>query len=119
MEPIDNFIRSVDGFHIEHGGYKFAVHKVLSDLYALDEWHYAVQEPHDALASNQPRHTGTFKGNIGGERHVRKVFFCQSIQIRFHYGNNFISQQALKLEAFLRTNMDYLAPVHDWRPDLC
>lgn len=64
MGPIDDLIRSVDSFHIKHGGYGFSVHQVLFYLYALEQRHYARQKSHHALAPNQPWHTWSFKRNV-------------------------------------------------------
>jgi hypothetical protein len=91
MEPIDNLVRPIDGFHIEHGGCELSIHKVSFYLYALDEWHYACQKSHNALASNQPWHPWALKRNIWGERHVGKILSCQPIQIRLYHADDFIS----------------------------
>ena len=75
MESIENVICSIDSFHVKHRGDEFSVHKVLFNLYALEEWHYARQKSDNALTSNKLWHPRAFKRYVRRERHVRKVLF--------------------------------------------
>jgi hypothetical protein len=79
MEPINNLIGPIDGFHFKHGGNEFSIHKVLLYAYAPDEWQYARQKAHNPLASNQPWHARTLKRNVRREGHIREVFFRQPV----------------------------------------
>jgi len=90
MEPINNPIGPIDGFHFKHGGNEFSIHKVLLYVYVPEEWQYAGQKAHNPLTPNQPWHAWTLKRNVRREGHFGEVFFRQPVQIRLYHGDSFI-----------------------------
>jgi hypothetical protein len=80
MEPINNLIGPIDGFHFKHGGNEFSIHKVLLYVYVPEEWQYAGQKAHNPLTPNQLGTRGPSNVMSGAKGTLERSFFANSFK---------------------------------------